>query len=295
MDNFDELIEFIESQIRFLDEKWFIKKKAEFKGHEFYDGTSDKIRIIVDSVSYNQEVFFDAEEEEYYVGDNTDEKIYVQDIHEFNLVQYCGAYLPIDELTDWGTFAFEDCNSNNFREVSFIIASKIQKYVSELKSNGIIEGIREIIKIRFHFQEKISEIIELLVKETENVEYKTTMNHFLISCIYELEDKIKIDKTLFNLTYPSDDKLEFNLQQEELAALLYILNRAQVFNTSNYNDTSILKFCARYFYFKKKGEYQAPTSEKAFSDKYRENMRDTAGKGLEKIIARLKATLQELT
>jgi hypothetical protein len=295
MDTLDELEDFIVKQIRLLDEEWFIKKQSEFRSNKSYESSCDLIRIIVDSMSYNQEEIFDEEDQNYYPVKNIDEKILIQDVHEFNIEKYCGAYLPIDKSTQWGAFAFEDWYSNNFREVSFAIASKAREYVGGNQSNGLIEGIKNIYDIRSYIISIIIETIKDLIKDTANTEYKTTMDHFLISCNHELEDKIKIDNTLYNLFYHSEDKLEFKLQQEELVALLYVLNRAEVFNTLNYNDTSFLKFCSRYFQFQKKGIYQSPKSEKVFSEKYREILRDTSGKGVEKIVKRLTVTLKELT
>ena len=128
----------------------------------------------------------------------------------------------------------------------------------------------------------------------DDSEYEGVLDYFQNKFLIMLGIKFgAISKQIDLVTY-YEEKLEFNLTQEQLAALLLILNKAGFLNTVNFNDTEFLRFCQQFFFFKKAGNYKRPTSLKSLRDKYREFLRNENITSMEKVKQMLEKVLKEI-
>ena len=287
METVEELIEFIKEETSKINTTWFDKKLSAFKLEKGYDKSKEKIIIV------NRDISFGFSNDSFLIESIDDlpnqEEIFER-VYEIDIIDYCSLYLPIDEITYWGVFAFEDIRSSNYREVSGIIASHVKKFI--VTNN--IQDLDLIYQLETTIIKTLSDDIKLLTSGSPPIGFTEVLSNFLKSCCLDLDEQLKVHKSLHDLKFNFIDKLEFNLQQEELVALLYILNKSEFFNTLNYTDVSFMKFCSRYFQFRKGDAYQAPKSSKVYAEKYHEIKRGTNGNGLKKVVETLKKTIKDL-
>ena len=286
METIEELIEFIKEETSKLNTTWFNKKLSAFKLEKRYDKSKAKIIIVNTGSSFNDNLLEFGES----IEDLPDQEVIFETRYEIDIIDYCSLYLPIDDITCWGEFAYEDIRSSNYREVSSIIASRVKKFI--VKTNS--QDLEFIYQLESNIIKTLSDDIKLLTSGSPPIEFTEVLSNFLKSCCSDLSTKLKVYRSLHHFKSNFIDKLEFNLQQEELVALLYILNKSEFFNTLNYNDVSFMKFCSRYFQFRKGDAYQAPKSSNVYAEKYREIVRGTSGNGLKKVLATLKKTIKDL-
>ena len=286
METIEELIEFIKEETSKLNTTWFNKKLSAFKLEKRYDKSKAKIIIVNTGSSFNDNLLEFGES----IEDLPDQEVICETRYEIDIIDYCSLYLPIDDITCWGEFAYEDIRSSNYREVSSIIASRVKKFI--VKTNS--QDLEFIYQLESNIIKTLSDDIKLLTSGSPPIEFTEVLSNFLKSCCSDLSTKLKVYRSLHHFKSNFIDKLEFNLQQEELVALLYILNKSEFFNTLNYNDVSFMKFCSRYFQFRKGDAYQAPKSSNVYAEKYREIVRGTSGNGLKKVLATLKKTIKDL-
>ena len=287
METIEELIEFIKEETSKLNTTWFNKKLSAFKLEKRYDKSKAKIIIVNTGSSFNDNLLEFGES----IEDLPDQEVIFETRYEIDIIDYCSLYLPIDDITCWGEFAYEDIRSSNYREVSSIIASRVKKFIV---SHNMQQDLVFIYQLETTIIKTLSDDIKLLTSGSPPIEFTEVLSNFLKSCCSDLSKKLKVYRSLHHFKSNFIDKLEFNLQQEELVALLYILNKSEFFNTLNYNDVSFMKFCSRYFQFRKGDAYQAPKSSNVYAEKYREIVRGTSGNGLKKVLATLKKTIKDL-
>jgi hypothetical protein len=278
----DDFEDSISCEVEKLNYEWFLLKETNFQKDIRFDIKKGIIyHIIKTQSSINDKL--DEDGTPYTdTYEETEEEVRI------DLQKYCRCYLPIDEATSWGTFEFDELFSNNTLEVAWDISNMLYKFCF---SNTDVVAKHKMISVTLELIEK--KIKDQLLTHDSDI-YKSVMSDFLNHCSYYIHEKFSQDLAVYFSIDKKEDKLEFNLQQEELASLLYIINSAGLINTIDYNDTSFLRFCTQYFYFKKKNSYQKATSIKTLTDKYREIIRETEGSGLRKIKKKLMPILNQI-
>ena len=98
--------------------------------------------------------------------------------------------------------------------------------------------------------------------------------------------------TVYELTRSFSDKLDFDISQEEMVSLLYILADAGILKTKAKYEYLFIPFCFKYFTVIKKGASVRLTNEKTFTESYRRILRDEGGNGLIKIKKKLEPVLK---
>lgn len=137
--------------------------------------------------------------------------------------------------------------------------------------------------------------LELMKKSTEATDfYKKLLDKYLLRFKKKISPYLEDLEEEQSLSFTPNSKLEFNLKQEELAGLLFILNKSNFLNTIDFNDTEFLKFCQQFFYFKFKDGFKRPSTPKSFIDKYREFLRDENSGTLKQLKDKLQKTLREI-
>lgn len=280
-----------------IDEKWFLEKEKEFKAHPQYDKAEEVIIIPVkDYIEIVVEVDDDGFPTKSVIEDNSyDEKI--------NLQQYCALYLPIDELTFFGAFPIDQHTTKDkispsknidecARELIIELSSVLKADSSNLETYKYISVVLNTIE---------SELNLLKSKNSGNPVYISILDDFLYRCTSIIHRRYSRELTIFNLTSDHVGKLEFSLNQDQLLALLFILQRAGFFNYTD--NTSLLKFALHHFLYKDdKGEMVSPSSlknlQKKFSDvaasQTPKSKQEISHKGLNMVETTLKEILKKL-
>ena len=175
---------------------------------------------------------------------------------------------------------------------SKIIANQIIIYIEEFTKK-----FTEIRAIQSCIASILNEINDWCIKEikTSKVpDYEECIEYFIIQTqkiIYKDFDYVQ--RQIDVLDNPNS-KLEFELTQENLAGLLFILSKAEMFKPVNSNRDNFLKFCSEFFYFKFKEGYVRPKSFKTFSDKYKKFERGENSTLLAELKSKLIAVLKKL-
>lgn len=289
--------ETIAEYINKIDEKWFLEKEEEFKKHSNYDIAEDLIIIPVkDYIEIVHEVDDDGFPTKSEIEDNSyDEKI--------NLRQYCGLYLPIDELTGWGAFPVDEYTSQSKVPPS----NNIDEYASELitELSSVLKADSSNVET-FKFISVVLDTIEselnlLKSKNKGNTVYISILDDFLYRCTSIIHRRYSRELTIINLTSDHVGKLEFSLNQDQLLALLFILQRAGFFNYTD--NTSLLRFALDHFLYKDdKGKMVSPSSLKNLQKKLSDvaasqspkSKQDISHKGLNDVELALKELLKKL-
>lgn len=282
MKTVEELLEFVEEQTSLLNKNWFDKKNLEFRTHPEFNSSVEKIRLI--DVQKSQNTYSDDDDSMY---DFSSDGEIIETTIELDLALYCAAYLPINELTYWGAFSFDESNSNNYKEIGWLITSRLITFIKEIKISDPVL----VYKLRVSVIEKLSECVKKQKDDFENEEYGVILVNYLNYTCSSIDHQCRSELSLYNFENAFTDKLQFKLQQEELVALLYILNKAGFLNTAGVHDYIFLEFCSSVFQFKKKNEYKFP-DPKVFREKYAEIIRGTDGNGIKKITQKLKDVLR---
>jgi hypothetical protein len=256
-----------------LNEDWFQQKKHWFQREPFYDKDLEK---IYDGIPGNDEY----DEEGNWIGKEDDIVI------DKDLASYCYSSNFYGSLssTDPPEHVLPIDGSDVTYEIMKLLSRYIEQLVSPKAKNNCIVLFIDAIR---------NQINVLLEKNNDDV-YEGALENFLFKTRQEISRKYHYIKTEVELLDDFQDTLNFNLTQEKLVALLYILNKAGVFNTLNYNDTTFLRVCQQYFAFRLKSNYQRPKNLKTFTDKYREFVRGENGKNLDEMKNMLIRTIKEI-
>ena len=274
------LFQKIDNEVSKLSHEWFLEKMKLFEKEPFYVKSLEKVyEVIMDKD------FFIDDDGEFF---ETEREIVV----DRDLNNYC-----------WNSFFY-----GSIKRESLSYPDESYKDIP-IDAIVVSSSILELIKLETSQYTKIKAIHSLLIKTISHIKkYTTILTESKSDSLYAMailhireQFQIKLFKAFdytqkqMDLLDASVDKLEFNLNQEQLAALLFILNKCGFFNTINFNDTSFLIFCRDYFYFKKGDNYKRPTSVKSFTDKYREFLRfENSPAAIEHVKKKLQDTLENL-
>jgi hypothetical protein len=265
----------IADSVLVLNYEWFTKKKDFFKKEPFYNNEMERINEGIPD--------YEANEEKKFI------------IIDMDLPRYCwDCYYPMSlqfliyqEMEGNGGHASITLPVNG-KEVANEILSNIITYT---KGFTDIRAIHNFIALVL---EGIKNNFITLLNGIDDSEYEGVLDYYRNKFLIMLGIKFGHIRKQFDLVTYYEEKLEFNLTQEQLAALLLILNKAGFLNTVNFNDTGFLRFCQQFFYFKLKNNYKRPNSFRTLSDKYREFIKDENPKTLEKVKQMLQKALNEI-
>lgn len=244
-----------------INDAWLEQLKGEFEKNSFYNSAEEKIHAVL---KYGTTDIYDYETNKQFIEQSRPEMQNIlnkfdegEDITiEKSFEEYIwDNYVPFSSLSD--RYIFNEYDEGQqvlskpavhvFYEISSIIKKEITgKRLKEQKV--ILDNICAIIKNNLIEQKKDSTFRDayryLCRKGIRFLEYDFS---YIISQVIEL--------------IPESEKyLEFELNQNELAALLYLLQEGQILSRRE-TTTSIKIFAKRYFYFKdsKTGEYKPAT------------------------------------
>ncbi len=260
----------IREEILKLNHKWFSERLKKFQTHKNFDSESDKIKIFV-KAGYQ-------DENGEMIDDSWPEII--------DLNTFCECYLPLDESNNFGLFPFEPLEEqeSNFKEVSDRISKIVKKSLEEVRE------LRTKELAVHHFRNFIFEEVKKLKVEGDH-KYSLALEHFYSLCSQGLSSTFE-NVEFFSSLERKTDYLKFDLQQEELVALIWIINEAGLFASKDERPKYFLEFAYQHFKFSKKGKYQSPTSLRILEEKFNEIIRDTAGNGFSKVKQKLQRVLQ---
>lgn len=217
-----------------LNPSWYATKKDCFLNETFYNSGEGKIyQVLEREVSFDEMNSYDPDYATYSSTEIT--------IIDIDLVKYCwnDSYPNCSSSYDWEANFPENGSSVSLRIVDYL--EKITKDVVEVKTihRCILGSI-----------ETINETIKTLLIGNSNDTYQQVLDYFLLRCKKDISKKFGHIKRINDMSEAFKDKLIFNLNQERLGALLYILKEAGFIDTPTPTDTTFLNFCSDYFYFK---------------------------------------------
>ncbi|MBP9213702.1 MAG: hypothetical protein KBF36_04025 [Chitinophagaceae bacterium] len=267
-------ISYINEVVSSLNYSWFLKKKEFFLKESFYDAKADEITFEISNPNFNPK---EPEEEKEYFEIKFD-------LNEYCWVSYFEGCLhsALGETHEWYYEIPDDAKEAANKVVDFISFST-SKYT---ETKAIHKFILKVI-------DTITEELKSLNSSTDDIVYSNFLIYFSSKTRKEISKKFgHIAQQISFLE--SSDYLEFNLTQDQLAALLLILNKAGFINSTDFNDTRFLHFCAAHFKFKIKGTYKTPNDFKALSKKYSAIKNDDNTKAIPEVVTRLKNAFKEL-
>lgn len=265
---------FISLIISQLDYDWFLEKEKFFQIEPFYNKFEKKIVTTISNPSYHE-----ASDGSWTVDED-------DLILNITLTEYCwNSHFP------YNLNSYEDHSIGIPHDANYT-AYKISDYIQQYTKN-----FRNPIAVDQKIKQTIVELTQS-VKNLSNPEnnpiYEEVLTYILKMTRKLISKNFRNIKREVELIHNSEDKLEFNLSQEKMIALLYLLNRSGVFNTENYSDRRFLKFCAKYFYFHHKGKYKQPKNHITLSNKYGEFVNDENNKNLKLVIDQVQKAITEL-
>lgn len=293
VENFSEIIK---DHISKLSYDWFLQKEIKFKAHKRYDSISDIINIPVSAYEV---------ENEYDNSSNliTSQKIDASYNIKIDLRRYCRLYFPIEEMTNWGEHpinAFdpriENSKCDNIDEYATQLIDEIAPFLKPDSDNLNV----------FKFVSKVITSIEtelqiLSATQTHSSKYIDVLNDFHRLCAAKIHKLFQHEITSYNLTADHKSKLEFNLSQDQLMALIFIIQRAGFFKYTG--NTPFLQFCFEHFLYKgEDGLMTSPSSLNNLQKKYSavvnsqnpKSAQDISHKGLNVVEEAIKEVLKKL-
>lgn len=263
-----------------LDYSWFLNRQQAFKNEEFYDQSKGLICIIRLS-KYPINELVGEFNVPMIVGYNSVE------IHEtMDFLEYCQAYPPINEESDFGNSKIIKAftyTPYNIIDVANELQELIQPLIASLNSQEISKFISNLGVLLN------DEIDNLKSTQVSDKAYESVLNeflkHFNTIILKKYETELVSNQILLQ---ENSEKLHFNLSQEELVSLLYILAEANILKVESvYDKDKFLPFCFRHFTFIKNNNSVSLTNLKTLENTYLKKFRGEGGAGLGKIKEKL--------
>jgi hypothetical protein len=233
-----------------LNYEWFKEKETEFKKEPFYHSETNRITGTIEESNYCE------------VGDKwVEEKREIS--FDLDLSKYCwnnNYHYGISSISE-ETNAFLSLDACS---VASDIVSVLKKYTENFTDSKATH--RAILKALDIVASKIQE----MKKAHTDVDYNDVLDQFRLSLggLLGRENRHILEQIDLLST---EDTLKFRLQQEELVALLLILQRSG-FLQHDEGDNSFLHFCANYFsyYNSRDKDFKKPTNVGTLQKKYSE-------------------------
>jgi hypothetical protein len=282
----------IEESVSKLTYAWYSQKLKSFLDHPSYD--SGREEIIIKDIQTSPEYDYDDEGNQILLGN-----IITENIYKFNQLKFYESYLPLDSLTYWGSFPAEDNfqgenPSQNIEEFSHVLLDEV---------SNIAEDISDIKAVHSFVQRVLNLISEKLehlkTAHPEELNYIKVLDRYSELCVVKFYDKYSREIFMFEGMNAISNRLEFSLSQDQLVSLVYIIQRAGLFNYTN--NSPIFKFVLDYFcYLDRRKKIAKPKSldslSKIFSDisGTQRPKAQTHEKALHEVAAKLKSVIDKL-
>lgn len=234
-----------------LNYEWYNEKKSFFSKEPFYDPKEGKISDTIP----NSVTFEDENSEEFSV-----DQPYVYDV-DFNNYCWRGFYCNLISITEE---EYEDYPIDA-SDISKQIIFNIRDLVNSLKNDDETYNVITISK------ETLTEKIEKMqMLNPDNIEYKEVLKFFLDKTITAIDMEFNQFLSAYVASKKYKDKLVFNLNQEEIAALLNILFKADFFYQPYGAEYMFLDFGSKYFHFPNQRKNGQITPAKGLYKKFSE-------------------------
>ena len=253
------LTEIIQYYVAKLDRPWFEMKELEFRKEKAYIEDEDIICIIDIKGHPNY-----GENEELIGYEET------EDIYKYSFSKYCACHLPICEITDWGcspAWYFDSASgyveekSNNIDEIAGELVNDLARFLT---------GEADVVVIHKFISRQL-ENIEIAIGEQKKILnndlYESVLDDLLKLCTYKLYKRYEKQLIRYNEITSYEAGLKFELNQNELLSLLFLIQRAGFLTYASQNE--LLQFCYNHFLYKNEnGVSVRPTSLKTLQKKY---------------------------
>jgi hypothetical protein len=262
----------VENIVLQLSKDWYIQKRASFVNHNFYDKNLDKL--------YDKFIIVDDER-------NPEEPVEIEHGIDVDIIKYCW----FD--SSYGTFENPMAYPEDLAVNSYTIAEKIVSLINATINENIDNSSK--YKVILHVINTVQTQIEILSNDNKlDEEYIAILDDFSSRFSARVNKKYRQIFNVYALTneYGTQDQLKFDLNQEELASLMYILYIADMIHCPNINDTRFLHFCQNHFYYKhrtKKTHVKANLIMNKFND-----VNSGLNMSLGKVIKKIKETIKDL-
>ena len=283
--------------LNFLDQinlEWYYKKKNAFQKEGLFDEKLGKIYscIEIDNSHVNEDGDFISEKRECLI--------------DIDIVNYCwdSDFFYGSESSATAIDGIEYDFPMSLKNISYKILEKVNEYYSAAgTSNNIAHSLYNILdKVKESLIANINSTrVEKADKRKDSIkaaqqveeEYKEILLFFYFNLKTILQNRYKHYLVLssLELEYEENSRLVFDVSQDELSALLYILNTAGFFRSIASGDTEFINFCKERFYYSK-GVKKEPTKAVDIRRKYNEVKNDKRLQ--QRVIDKLRKAFQEL-
>lgn len=225
----------IQSEIQKLtqtfDYEWFKKLRGEFEAHPLYNKGHDCIKD-----GWEDDPFWDDDDELIYPG-------YCNIIHvEFSEYSWAG----------YSNLGYDPDFYKPIQTKGKAIYSKVEnliEYIFHSREAGNTLSINDKDKIIKGCVRNISDSIDTLKDKTNDLDYHGILDELLKKIRKQLSIKYRPILLSMDALSNADTALRFDLKQDELAALLSILHRADIMNDEG-RTTAHINFYQNHFAFK---------------------------------------------
>lgn len=253
---------------------WFYQKEISFKSDNNYVDSQNEIRIVQKRSFTTHSLDIPAQDGNPPIYSQN--WVEMEEIHCFDLRKFCSAYLPLDDDTNWGTTPSSEeykpslANTLGLNYSTARIATDLINDIAEILFSGATaKETYDFVKLSNQILHK--EVAKLREKNTQII-YNQVLDDFEIRINSLLHRKYEKELLTSAISFQTDDKLEFNVGQEQLAALLAILDEAKILKIGNTakEQQKFFEFCQRYFYFTLNKKAKRSETVKTFRDKFKE-------------------------
>jgi hypothetical protein len=250
--------------------EWYYSKKEAFKNEPLFDKEREKIYhdFIIDESYVDDEGLVHSDKRNLLIN--------------IEFVDYCwdSGFLYSIEKTLSELEGQEMELPVSLKTISYNVLKVLDKYFSVTSTpNNIAAAVLNILEkvvenlnnnlknIEIEKPDKSKKTLKL-VKEIKE-EYSAILSNFITKLRMLLQHKYKRHLVLAHLEidYDENSRLVFDVSQDELSALLYVLNAAGFFRLIAPGDTHFINFCKERFYYSK-GVEKVPTKASDLRRKY---------------------------
>jgi len=265
----------INAEIQKLNSTWFAQSLKLFNEHKFYNHESKK---LLGEFRYYDE-FYDHETHELEV---IDKKISV----DLTLEQFCWDNSVLDMVDP-----FDPDDPDNIivgKRVSRNIIGIIKSFVDNLHSIDPVQ----INKFILATLERVKTEINLIVHSNNSL-HSQVLGIFLINHRQALSDEFRHYKQVANEIETYKDHIKFNLNLEQLAALVLLMERAEFIHQAGIGGNSYLNQCASLFYFynQRVGTHTVATGIRS---KFNDAKNTSNHSGMRYIVDKLQKVIKEI-
>lgn len=210
---------------------WYNDLLSKFKGSKFYDL---KENVFVDPQIH---ILFDLEQDPVEMEMQLDltfnqwfKKIYYSDSEQERL----------------------GFTSNPYKTLKYSLDSIINLVHALIKGADTITSYRYVETVIASIE---NEFNNLKMLNQTNSDYCDLLDIVFVKMVMEMRDAFFIVSELYDANTTYKERIEFDLNQSQMLALIYLIAEADHFNESDkFAKKNFYKFCERYFYCKKDGD-----------------------------------------